>query len=277
MIAAIGQWGGNGHSGMIIVGEKINSSNKTVQAAIEGRDTPFIVGLARAQRDAGADYVDLNAGIYSADEAERLEWLVAAIQGQVDVRFSLDTSNSTALRLALAANRNGKPLINSITAQKARFGATLPLVLEYNASVVALCIDDAGLAGTADGRIKTADWLVESLTRGGVEIADIYLDPVVLPAGTSPGAAAVAVETIAQMRKRWPDVHIICGLSNISYGLPARSLMNRTFFAAAAFAGLDSVILDPLDRPLIDAIYAAEALTGADDYAMEYIKKYRSL
>ena len=260
---------------MIIIGEKINSSSKHVQSAIDKRDSAAITALALAQREAGAAYIDINAGIFSEDEPERLAWLVSIIQEKFDTRFSLDTSNSEALQAALAVNRNKKPLVNSITAQEERFRTFLPLIIQYKTSVVALCIDDTGLPGTADGRVDIAARFVERLTGEGVRLDDIFLDPVIRPIGTDPRSGVIAIETIAECKKRWPGIHILCGISNISYGIPARSHMNRTFLAAAAMAGLDAAILDPLDCALGQTILAINALTGADTNCAEYIKNYR--
>ena len=260
---------------MIIIGEKINSSSKQVQTALEKRDATAIAALALAQREAGADYLDVNAGIFNDDEAERLAWLVSVIQEKSDARFSLDTSNSEALRAALEVNKNGKPLVNSITAQEKRFRAVLPLVSQYETSVVALCMDDEGLPATTSGRVKIAARLVERLTGEGIRLDDIYLDPIIRPIGADSSSGAIAISTIIECRKRWPGVHIVCGISNISYGIPARSLLNRTFLAAAAMAGLDAAILDPLDRELCLTIMAIDALTGADANCTEFIKKYR--
>ena len=260
---------------MIIVGEKLNGTSKPVQEAIDKRDASFVTQLARAQRDAGADYIDVNAGIFYDDEPERLEWLVSAIRREVDVRFSLDTSNSETLRPALKIIQNEKPLINSITAQKRRFQAVLPLVKEFDTSVVALCMNDGGLPNTADGRIAIARDLVERLTGAGLCHEAIFLDPIVRPIGIDSSACITAIETIKEMKKRWPGIHIICGVSNISYGIPARRLMNRTFLAAAVIAGLDCAILDPLDDDMLRSICAAEALAGVDKNCERYINQYR--
>ena len=260
---------------MIIVGERINSSSKLVRVAIDRRDASYIARLARAQRDAGADYIDVNAGIFTSDEPGRLAWLVSTVQMETDARLSLDTANGEALRSALVENKNGKPLINSITAQTERFRSVLPLIKEFDASVVALCMDDGGLPATADERADIAGKLIEKLTGAGVKPEDIFLDPLVCPIGTDPRACVIVLETIKKIRKRWPGVRIVCGVSNISYGLPARSLINSTFLAAAIIAGLDCAILDPLDGAVLRTIYAAEALAGADINCDEYIKKYR--
>lgn len=260
---------------MIIIGEKINSTLKAVRPAIENYDAAFIQDLAKKQLDAGATYIDVNAGMFYNDEPDRLEWLIKTVQEAVDAPFAIDSPNPKALERGLKANKNGKPVINSITDEKERYDSVLPLVLEYNTGIVALCMDDGGMPETTEDRVVIADRLINKLTGKGVKLDDIYIDPMVRPIGTGSHYGMVAIETIRQVKTRYPEVHITCGLSNISFGIPARKLMNQTFLVAAVAAGMDGAILDPLDRKLMSFLYAAEALTGKDDFCMNYLTKFR--
>ncbi|NMA33415.1 MAG: methyltetrahydrofolate cobalamin methyltransferase [Clostridiaceae bacterium] len=259
---------------MIIIGEKLNSTNKAARAAIESCDAAFVHDMAKNQLAAGASYIDLNAGMFVEDEPEKLEWLVKTAQEAVDAPFSLDSPNSEALKRALKIVKT-KPIINSITLEKERFDSILPLVLEYGTGVIALCMDDSGMPETTEERVAIADKLIAGLTAKGVNISDIYIDPMVRPVGTGSHYGTVALETIRSVRSRFPEVHITCGLSNISFGLPARKVLNQAFLIAAMTCGLDSAILDPLDKRLMAYIYAAEALLGRDDFCMDYLAKYR--
>ena len=260
---------------MIIVGEKINSTLKSVRPAMENRDALAIADLAVRQREAGATYIDVNAGAFYDEEAQILRWLVETVQSSADAPVAIDSPSPEAIKAALAANKAGKPLVNSITDEKARFAAVLPLVLEYGAGVVALCMDDSGMPDTADARVEIADSLFGKLTRAGVAPSDIYFDPMVRPVGTGSRYGIAAIETIREIKRRHPDARIMCGLSNISFGIPARKLMNQAFLIAAMAAGMDGAILDPLDRKLMAFLYAGEALLGIDEYCMEYIAKFR--
>ncbi|MDR3120045.1 MAG: methyltetrahydrofolate cobalamin methyltransferase [Clostridiales bacterium] len=263
---------------MIIIGEKINSTRGAVRAAIERRDAGPLAALAQKQREAGADYIDVNAGMFLDGEAESLEWLVGVAQDATDAPLSLDSPNATALRRglrAVRAGRNGKPLINSITDEKARYDAVLPLIKEFDTSVIALCMDDSGMPERAEDRIIIAERLIEKLTGEGMRPEDIFIDPMVRPIGTGSGYGIAALETIREVKRRRPEVHIACGLSNVSYGIPARKLMNRTFLVAAIAAGMDGAILDPLDRELMASLYAGEALLGIDEYCAGYLSKFR--
>ncbi|MCX7747239.1 MAG: methyltetrahydrofolate cobalamin methyltransferase [Clostridia bacterium] len=260
---------------MIIIGEKINSSLKSTRTAIENRDAQFIQELAKKQYEAGATYIDVNAGMFLKDEPELLEWLVETVQSAVDAPFSIDSPNPEAVKRALMANKNKKPIINSITDEKERYNAIMPLVVQYQTGVVALCMDDTGMPETVEERLEIARRLVHKLTKEGVRIDDIYIDPMVRPVGTGSHYGVVAIETIRAVKKEFPEVHIACGLSNISFGIPARKLMNQAFLVAAMAAGMDGAILDPLDKKLMALLYATEALLGKDEFCMDYLMKFR--
>ena len=260
---------------MIIIGEKINSTLKAVKPAIENYDAEFIQNLARKQYEAGANYIDLNAGMFHDDEPERLEWLVKTVQEAIDAPFSLDSPNVLAIERALKVNKNGKPIINSITDEKERYDSFLPLILEYKTSVIALCMDDTGMPETVADRLKIADRIIGKLTDKGLCPSDIYIDPMIRPISTGSNYGTVALETIRNVKSKYPDVHIACGLSNISYGLPGRKILNQAFLIAAMTSGMDGAILDPLDKKLMTFLYTTEALLGYDEFCMNYLSKYR--
>ena len=136
-------------------------------------------------------------------------------------------------------------------------------------------MDDSGMPETTEERVAIADKLITGLTAKGIDISDIFIDPMIRPVSTGSHYGTVALETIRSVRTKFPGVHITCGLSNISFGLPARKILNQAFLIAAMTCGLDSAILDPLDKRLMAYIYAAEALLGNDDFCMNYLEKYR--
>ncbi len=260
---------------MIIIGEKINTSIPSIRPAVESQDTAQIQDIAQKQAEAGAHYIDVNCGTFADKEPELLSWLVRTVREVTNLPLCLDSPNPKALRAALQAYTGPKPLINSITAEKARFDAVIPLVKEYNTSIIALCMDDSGMPETADACLKIADGLINSLTKEGVALSDIYIDPLVRPVSTGTHYGPVVLETIRRVMAEFPGVHTTCGLSNVSYGLPARKLVNRTFLVAAIAAGLDSAILDPLDKVIMSLVYSAEVLVGKDEYCMNYLEAFR--
>ncbi len=260
---------------MIIIGEKINSTLKAIRPAMEARDSAAIIDLAKRQTEAGASFIDVNAGMFHDNEIEILEWLINTVQENVSTPFAIDSPNPLAIKAGLKANRNGKPIINSITGEKERLEAILPLAVEYGTGIIALCMDDRGMPETADERIGIARSLIKELTAAGLALDDIYIDPMIRPIGTGSHYGNVALDTMRTVKQEYPEVHIACGLSNISFGIPARKIMNQAFLVAAMTSGMDGAILDPLDKKLMTFLYATEALLGTDDFCMNYITKFR--
>lgn len=260
---------------MIIVGEKLNSTLKSIRPAMEARDTKAIQDLAVAQAEAGASYIDVNAGMFLVGEEDILTWLVESVQAVTKTPLAIDSPNHIAMEAGLKAVKNGKPLLNSITDEKDRWNEVLPLILKYNTAIVALTMDDSGMPETVDGRVKIAFNMINKLTKEGVKLDDIHIDPLIRPIGTGDHYGMVALNSIMQIKKEFPEVHITGGLSNISFGIPERKLMNQTFLVAAMAYGMDGAIMDPLDRVIMKYVIAAEALLGRDEFCMEYISAYR--
>lgn len=260
---------------MIIIGEKLNSSIPKVHDAIEKRDAAFVQELARSQEEAGAQYLDINAGMFVDDECGHLRWLMQMVRQATSLPLVIDTPDPK-VAAALAGEYTGeKPIINSITLEQNRFEPMLAAALENHTALVALCMDDTGVPDGVERRIELAGQLVERLTGAGLPREDIYLDPMVRPAGSGEAYGLEALEAIRGIRASLPNVHIVCGLSNISFGLPKRALINRTFLVAAMTAGLDCAIMDPLNRELMASLYAARAVLGQDEYCIDYLGAYR--
>ncbi|MGI6575631.1 MAG: methyltetrahydrofolate cobalamin methyltransferase [bacterium] len=260
---------------MLIVGERINTSRKGIAPAVEALDAVAVLKEAQIQVESGCTMVDVNCGTLVEREAVVMEWLVRTVQESVDVPLCIDTPDPKVLEAGLKVHR-GKALVNSITAEKQRYDTMVPLVKEYDASVVALCISERGMPKTVDDRMRVVDFLVEKLTGDGIGIDDIYIDPLVQPLATEPDNGRIALDTVNQIMSGYPGIHTICGLSNISFGLPCRRLLNQTFLALMIAAGLDGVILDPLDNMLMSVLKASRVITGQDAYGMDYIKAYRA-
>lgn len=259
---------------MLIVGERINSTRKRINTAIRERDTARIAGEAKKQVAAGADYVDVNAGTSVAHEVDDLKWLVETVQAAVDAPICLDSANPAALKGALALV-DKTPIINSITGEAARKDEILPLVIESGASIVALLMDDSGMPEDAAGRIAVGETLIPELTEAGIELDRILIDPLVRPISTDARQSPFVLETVRTIMANWPGIHTICGLSNISFGLPARNVVNATFLALMLQAGLDGAIIDPTEPRMAATVAAADALLGRDDYCMNYIMAHR--
>jgi 5-methyltetrahydrofolate--homocysteine methyltransferase len=260
---------------MIIIGEKINGTRKSVALAIRERNTDFIRNLAKSQVEGGSAFLDVNAGTAPEREPEDMAWLVMTIQEVCDIPLSLDSANPRALRAGLDLVKHS-PIINSVSGEKPRIEGVLPLALEYKTSLILLALDDTGIPDTGDGRMKIVDRLVSLAIAGGLTEDKLYIDPLVTAISTGIDNALITFETIRKIRLAYPRAHITSGLSNISFGMPLRSLINHTFMAMAVQAGLDSAIADPNDRGLIETMTAAEMLMGKDKYCQNFNRAFRA-
>lgn len=260
---------------MIIIGERINSTRKAIARAIQERDTAFLQKEALIQVEGGADYIDVNAGTFIEKETEYLEWLVQTVQAATDKPLCIDSPNPEALVPALRAHK-GKPIINSITAQRERYEAILKLLKEHECSVIALCLDDSGIPKTTQGKVEIASRLIEGLTAEGVSLDEIYVDTLVEPIAVDPSSGIEVLNAIEQIMGKYPGIHTTCGLSNISFGLPQRSLLNQSFLLMAMAKGLDTAILDPCDHRLMAGITTANALLCHDQYCKNYLNASRA-
>ena len=256
---------------MLIIGERINASRKPIRAALESLDADFIRSEVRAQAEAGAHYIDLNGGTFPGREAELLCWLVDTAQQETQLPLCLDSSDPEALAAALPRIRGPQPMLNSISLEAERFETLMPLVREHPVKLIALAQDEGPPPVTAAGKLETASRLVEKLVDSGMELDDIYVDPLVFPVGLDSSSALAAVTAMREVMARFPGVHTICGLTNVSYGLPERRLLNRTFLVGAIANGMDAVVIDPTDAQLMSALFSAEAVFGQDDYCLKFL------
>ncbi len=260
---------------MIIVGELINASRKAIGAAIEAGDAEYIKQVAIDQDQAGATYIDANAGIFVGEEAKYMKWLVELIQSVSDKPIALDSPDPKVIEEGLAICKH-TPMLNSISLEKDRWEKLLPVVANNKElKVVALCMSDGGMPTTCADRLKIADQLIEGLTAKGVALDNIYVDPLVQPLGTDHTFGVEFLNAVKAISAKYPGVHFMCGLSNISYGLPARKYVNRIFMAQAICCGLDGAIANPLDKGMMGTIAAAEALAGKDKSCIRYLKAFR--
>ncbi len=260
---------------MIIVGELINASRKAVGAAIEAGDAETIKKIAVDQHQAGANFIDVNAGIFVGREAEYLKWLVTNVQEAVDGPCALDSPDPKALEAALAVHK-GTAMINSISLEKNRFDTLLPVVAGTDLKVVALCMSDDGMPETVDDRLAIADKLINALLQKNVPLDNIFVDPLVQPMSVNNHFGMEFLNAIEKIVGTFKGVHTMCGLSNISYGLPNRKFLNQTFMSMAIAKGLDGAICNPLDRRMMANITAASTLAGQDKFCMKYLKAHRA-
>jgi len=258
-----------------VIGERINTSRKLVQAAVAERNADYIIDDVKKQQDAGANYIDVNAGARIGHETDDMKWLIDTIQPIATVPLTLDSPDPAVLEMAFKMVEK-TPMINSISLEKDRFDAMMPFLKGKDCKVIALCMDDSGMPASSDDILGRAITLVKGLNTIGIPTASIYVDPLVQPISTDSLKGVMVLSAVRAIKAKFPEVHISGGLSNISYGLPQRKIVNRTFLALMMHAGMDSAIIDPLDKKIMATIRTADMLLNHDDYCMNYLKGVRS-
>lgn len=258
-----------------VIGERINTSRKLVQAAVADRNADYIIDDVQKQQKAGATYIDVNAGARIGHEVQDMKWLIDTIQPVATIPLTLDSPDPAVLEMAFQMMEK-TPMINSISLEKERFDAMMPFLDGKKCKVIALCMDDSGMPGSSADIIARADTLVKALNSVGIATASIYLDPLVQPISTDGNKGVMVLDAVRGIRGKYPEVHITGGLSNISYGLPQRKIINRTFLALMMHAGMDSAIIDPLDDKIMATIKTADMLLGNDAFCGNYLKGVRA-
>ena len=260
---------------MIIIGEKINGSIPAVADAIARRDAEFIKARALAQEEAGATFIDCCASVPEEVELETLKWMIECIEEATDLPIAVDSPSADILAEAYKfCKRPG--LINSVSGEGDKIDKIFPILAENKGwQVIALLSDDTGIPKNAADRLKVFDKIMAKAKEYGISPSRIHIDPLVEMLCTSENGIETNIEVISTVRERYPSIHITAAVSNISFNLPVRKMINLGFTVLAMNAGLDSAILDPTNRDMMGLIFATEALLGMDDYCMEYISAYR--
>lgn len=259
----------------VIIGERINpTGRKKLQAALEQKNFDIVRQDAVAQVAAGAAVLDVNAGIPDGDELVLLKEAVLGVMEVTDVPLCIDTADPEALSAALSIYE-GKALVNSVNGEERSLDEMLPLVKDYGAAVIGLCMDDAGIPDTPDKRLAVAAKIIERAGKLGIGPEDIVIDPLVLTMGADHNAGRVTLETTERIVREF-GVNITMGASNVSFGLPDRMYINAAFIAMAIHAGLTCPITNPLVAELTTAVLAADMAMGRDEWGTRWIEAFRS-
>ncbi|MBE0481212.1 MAG: dihydropteroate synthase [Dehalococcoidia bacterium] len=256
----------------VLIGERINpTGKKKLTAALQAGDMDIVRQEALDQVKAGADVLDVNAGVPGADEAALLKEMVQVVSATMDVPLCIDSNSPDALKAALAVYK-GKPLVNSVNGEEQSLSRILPLVKEYGAAVVGLTMDEAGIPDTADKRLSIAVRIVERAEKLGIPREDIVIDCLTLTVGADSKAGLVTLETVRRVKQEL-GTNMTLGAGNVSFGLPDRSLLNGIFLAMVIAAGVTCPIVDV--AKVRSAVLAADLVLGRDDYASRYIQDFR--
>jgi cobalamin-dependent methionine synthase I len=260
---------------MIVIGEKINGTRKRVKEAIVAKDADFIKDLALRQVKAGVNFLDVNAGTAPEKEPDDMIWLINTVQEGTDTTLCLDSANPEALKAGFTVVKK-TPMINSLSGEKIRVNGVLPLACEHQTELIVLTCDDAGIPTTVEKRLEILDKLIIMTRKGGLPDKNLHVDPLVGTISTNTESGNMAFEAMRQILKKYPEVHLTGGLSNISFGLPARSTVNQAFAVLAIAAGMDSAIIDPENEDLRSIIYAADVVLGKDRFCSRFTRAYRA-
>jgi 5-methyltetrahydrofolate--homocysteine methyltransferase len=257
-----------------LIGERINpTGRKALAAELANGNLERVKSDALAQVAAGAAVLDVNAGIPMVDEPALLAEIVKLVQSLTDVPLSIDSSVAEALASGLEAYK-GKALVNSVTGEEERMEAVFPLVKKHGAAVICLTMDDDGIPDSAEKRLNVAKKILKRAQDHGVAVEDLVIDPLVLPVGATPKAGRIALDTIRMVRTEL-GVNMVCGASNVSFGLPNRPRINSAFLSMTIGAGITSVIANPLDKESLTGVLAGDLLVGNDEHCMNWITYQR--
>lgn len=258
----------------VVIGERINPTGRKLLAEeMKNGDLSRVQTDALAQVAAGADMLDVNAGIPLADEPTILAESIKLVQSITDVPLSIDSSIVEALESGLSVYQ-GKALVNSVTGEEERLERVLPLIKKYQAAVVAISNDDTGISEDINVRYEVAKKIVERAEDHGIPRADVIVDPLIMPVGALGGAGRQALELIRRLRTEL-KVNTTCGASNVSFGLPNRGGLNAAFVPMAIAAGMTSAITNPLHADIMQAVRGADVITGNDKQCAAWIEAYR--
>jgi 5-methyltetrahydrofolate--homocysteine methyltransferase len=267
---------------MIIIGEKINGFIPKTLAAIEAKDESYIQGIAKAQVEGDADFLDICAGTAPDVEREALRWLIDIALATVDVPLCLDSSDPQMLidrydyvRQQATGAQASSGLINSVSLEEGKCEAIFPHIADSAWGVIALTCDNNGIPDDPNIKLTLARELIKRANDAGIVTERIYIDPLVTTLATKQDSLRNFTEAIALIKAEFPAVHFTSGLSNISFGMPFRKAINTQFLCLAMEAGMDSAIMDPTSPDMQATLHATDALLGNDEYCMEYLQAFR--
>lgn len=265
-----------GTVGPVIIGERINpTGKKKCKEALQNNDMQFIIDEADSQINSGAHILDVNAGLPGINEKEMMLQAVKSVQKVFNTPLQIDSSESDVLEYALRYY-NGKALVNSVNGKQEVMDKVFPLIKHYGGAVVALCIDEDGISPTAEGRVKVAEKIIHEAAKYEIPIRDIFIDTLTLTVSSEQKASLETVKAIRILKAKFgkEGIQFVLGVSNISFGLPRRDIINSRFFMLALEAGLSAAIINPASTPMMDTYRAYRALGCFDENCLDYIQTY---
>ncbi len=258
---------------MILIGERLNSSRKEVHQALLSRDEEFFIKYAKLQKEKGADFIDLNTASMVEEEFELMKWGIEIIQREENIPISIDSPNLEVLERAINYHK-GKAILNSITVDEKKIERIAPIIKDKDPYVVVMLMDKSAPSTPEDSLRKLENFL-EISEKHGLKGESFFFDPLLRPIGVESKNAILFLNSLKLIKEKYPFIKTICGLSNVSFGLPSRKLINRTFLPLILQLEIDAIILDILDEKLMSTMIVSEALLGKENGLMKLLKAKR--
>jgi cobalamin-dependent methionine synthase I len=260
---------------MYIIGAVINTSVDGITDMIEKRDKAELLRLAEMQITLGADMLAINCGDRVNSEPEDITWMIETIQQEHEIALCIDSPNPAAHQAGLEVHRYGRAMVDSITAEAERMEAILPLVKKHNAMVTAILHDESGMPSDVEGRLKVIPKIEAAIAKYGIDPEDVYLDCMVFPLSVDSAHASIYLDTLKAVKQRYPRYKTICGLNNISYGLPEEDVLVTAFVSMCAALGQEATYIE-ISKASGAVLKGVKALLNRDDYCSDYLGSYRA-
>jgi 5-methyltetrahydrofolate--homocysteine methyltransferase len=263
---------------VLIIGEKINATIPKVKEAIRSHDAAELKKLAADQESAGAHLIDINVGTgegSSQDEIDNMEWIVKLVRDNISGSICIDSADVKVLEAGLNAGKDRIGMVNSVKATDSNIAEVLPLSSQHGVPVIGLAMDEQGIPREVSQRLKACEKIIKGAEQFGIPPEHIYFDPLVMPISTDNGQGRVTLDTLREIKKEFPKAKTILALSNISFGLPKRSLVNRSLLQMAMYLNVDAALVDPLDATLMATVKAGDVVLGRDRHCRKYTRAFR--
>lgn len=264
---------------MLIIGENINATIPRVKQMIVDHDEENLVELAKRQEAAGAGIIDVNVGTgegTAEDEISDMKWLVGLLLDNVGCKLCIDSADTAVLKAGIEAGGERVGMVNSVKATDANIAEVMPLAAERSLPLIALCMDESGIPKDAETRLKACEKILQGAEAHDMPAENLYFDPLVMPVSTDITQGATTLDTLRGIKENFPQTKTVLALSNVSFGLPRRTLINQAMAHMAQYIGVDALLISPLDSALMNAVKAGEAVVGRDRHCRKYSRAARA-
>jgi len=264
---------------MIIIGENINATIPRIKELIVNHDEAALIELAVRQENAGANVIDINVatGVGSADEIRDMIWLIELVKDKVDCKICVDSADTAVLRAGIKAGGDRVGLVNSVKATDANIAEVLPIAAEYGLPVIALAMDENGISTDSATRLRACEKVIRGAEVHNVPVENIFFDPLVMPVSTDINQGAATLETLKGIKDQFPKAKTVLAVSNVSFGLQKRTLINQALIHMAQYLAVDALLVNPLNEEFMLAVKAGETVMGRDRHCRKYSRAVRKI